>query len=162
MCSFAQTEHFSAKVTVSLNNALDRDMNLVNGVTVSIGFSEMFLPKLSFKSEIGLQGLVMNPKGKLDLGVKYAFYEPFYLAADVLPSIDIRGAGHQVFGDYFAFYAPVRLTFGFDYVITKDHLVFAEVFAEKWFTTCADLETMRRDDFLVGITVGYRYTFFSE
>lgn len=102
------------------------------------------------------------PYANLGFGVEYRSIGDFYCFAETFPEINVVGIGHQVLGDYAAYYLPFDLGIGYNFEFVENHSLYIELYFEKEFTIYASLERQVRNGINIGFTVGYSYTFVKD
>jgi len=139
-----------------------QDKSALEGISVSLMIYQNIVCDLQFRGSIIMTMFTApenDPSISIGLGLEYPIYNNFYCYAETFPSVDVRGIGHQVYGDYMAVYFPVDLGLGYTLFDKNNHSIYIEAFVEKEFTAYYEFDEMKRNGVNAGITLGYSYTF---
>jgi len=142
-----------------------QDKSMLEGISVSLMIYQNIVYDLRFRGSITMTMFTApenDPSLSVGIGLEYPLYKSFYCYAETFPSVNVRGVGHQVYGDYMAVYFPVDLGIGYVLFDKNNHSIYIETFVEKEFTAYYELAEMKRNGVSVGITLGYSYTFVKD
>lgn len=165
--SYSQINYSTHSMGVSISSEYAIRENNVEGVfTTYLQHRLLFYNDTYWRFSFNLIMFTLpNPEPNIRIGVGMEspiLSSNFHIFGEVFPSIGVVGIGHQVYGDYFAFYLPLNVGIEYRLNLTEKHILSFEVSMEKDFTVYSSIPPQLRDDIYLRFKLNYSYKFFTD
>ena len=165
--SYSQVDYSIHSIGVSVNSEYAIKENSVEGVfTAYLQHHLLFYNDIYWRFSYNLIMFTLpNPEPNIRIGIGMespVLSSNFHIFGEVFPSIGVVGMGHQVYGDYMAFYLPLNVGIIYKLNFSKEHSLLFEFSLEKDFTVYSSIHDQIKDDIYLKFKLGYSYNFFTD
>lgn len=165
--SYSQIDYSIYSIGTSVNSEYAIKENNVEGVfTTYLQHHLLFYNDIYWRFSYNLIIFTLpnsKPNIRIGIGIESPILSHnFHIFGEVLPSIEIVGIGHQIYGDYMAFYLPLNIGIMYKLNSSKEHNLLFEFSIEKDFTVHNSIPKQLKDDVYLKFKLNYSYNFFID